>query len=101
MNFGSVLFVFLCLLATIDSSRLFNQYQESDDSIDTNENIRNVISIDRLSRAFATILGDGYSKDSWDVFYMGKKVDGASANSFQSLGGGYGKDSWNVRILYG
>ncbi len=39
---------------------------------------------------------EGYSKDSWTVYYKGEKVDGASSSSFESLGGGYGKDNWNV-----
>ena len=41
-------------------------------------------------------LGGGYSKDSWTVYYRGRKVDGASAMTFESLGNGYGKDAWKV-----
>ncbi|MCD8275663.1 MAG: DKNYY domain-containing protein [Alistipes sp.] len=39
---------------------------------------------------------DGYSKDSWTVYYRERKVEGASAGSFANLGGGYGKDAWTV-----
>ena len=38
----------------------------------------------------------GYTKDSWSVYYRGRKVEGASASSFADLGGGYGKDNWKV-----
>jgi hypothetical protein len=41
-------------------------------------------------------LGNGYGKDSFRVFYHGKKVSKASASSFQDLGNGYGKDSFRV-----
>ena len=37
-----------------------------------------------------------YTKDSWSVYYRGRKVEGASASSFADLGGGYGKDNWTV-----
>ena len=37
-----------------------------------------------------------YTKDSWSVYYRGRKVDGASAMTFESLGNGYGKDAWKV-----
>lgn len=37
-----------------------------------------------------------YAKDTWNVYYQGRKVDGASASSFVDLGAGYGKDTWSV-----
>ena len=37
-----------------------------------------------------------YTKDSWSVYYRGRKVEGASVSSFADLGGGYGKDNWNT-----
>ena len=37
-----------------------------------------------------------YTKDSWSVYYRGRKVEGASVSSFADLGGGYGKDPWKV-----
>ena len=37
-----------------------------------------------------------YTKDSWSVYYRGRKVEGASVFSFADLGGGYGKDPWKV-----
>ena len=45
-------------------------------------------------------LGDGYGKDNWKVFYCGEEVKGASASSFESLGKGRGRDNWNT-YLYG
>lgn len=38
----------------------------------------------------------GYVVDRWNVYYRGRKVEGASASSFKNLGGGYGKDAWSV-----
>ena len=37
-----------------------------------------------------------YSKDNWTVYYEGRKVKGASAQTFEELGEGYGKDAWKV-----
>ena len=37
-----------------------------------------------------------YTKDSWLVYYRGRKVEGPSVSSFADLGGGYGKDPWKV-----
>jgi len=47
------------------------------------------------SRSFQG-LGDGYGKDSFDVYYYGNEVDDAKPSSFQVLGDGYGKDSFRV-----
>lgn len=43
-------------------------------------------------------LGDGYSKDDFNVYFNGQKID-ASEMSFRRLGGGYGKDDFNVYYL--
>lgn len=43
-----------------------------------------------------TSLGGGYSKDNFDVYFRGRKIEDASASSFKYLGGGYGKDNWKV-----
>ena len=40
-------------------------------------------------------LGFGYSKTTFDVYYLGKKID-ASASMFQVLSFGYAKDSFTV-----
>ena len=45
-------------------------------------------------------LGYGYGKDSFDVYFCGKKISGASANSFRLLKDGYAKDSFDV-YFYG
>ena len=34
--------------------------------------------------------------DNWTVFYEGRKLEGASAMSFEYKGRGYGKDNWNT-----
>lgn len=44
-------------------------------------------------------LKDGYAKDAWAVFYMGERVKGASSMSFEYLGDGYAKDPWKVFYL--
>ena len=38
----------------------------------------------------------GYRVTTHEVFYNGRKISGASANSFRDLGYGYGKDSFSV-----
>jgi len=38
----------------------------------------------------------GYYKSKWEVFYNGRKIEDASAQSFVELGQGYAKDSFNV-----
>ena len=40
-----------------------------------------------------------YSKDNWTVYYEGRKVKGASANTITDLCGGYGNDAWKVISL--
>lgn len=45
-----------------------------------------------------TALGDGYSKDDFNVYFNGHKID-ASEMSFRRLGGGYGMDDFNVYYL--
>ncbi len=40
-----------------------------------------------------------YTKDSWNVYFMGKKVDGASAMTFKPLNYGYAKDAFNVFFM--
>ncbi len=42
------------------------------------------------------VLGGGYGKDAWTVYYCGRKVEGAAAQSFVVLGRGYAKDAWRV-----
>ena len=38
----------------------------------------------------------GYAKDTWNVYFDGKKINGASPESFKVLRDGYAKDTWNV-----
>ena len=39
---------------------------------------------------------EGYTKDSFRVFYKGKKIDGATASSFVVLDNGYAKDNFST-----
>lgn len=41
-------------------------------------------------------VGDGYFKSNFDVFYNGRKLEGASAGTFREIGAGYAKDSFRV-----
>lgn len=41
-------------------------------------------------------LGWGYGKDAFDVYYMGKKVNGASTTSFKVLKDGYAEDAFDT-----
>ena len=41
-------------------------------------------------------LGYGYGKDAFDVYFLGKKISGASASSFRLLKDGYCKDAFDV-----
>jgi hypothetical protein len=45
------------------------------------------------------ILDNGYAKDSWSIYFRGRKIDGASAMSFETIGNGYAKDSWSVYYM--
>ncbi|CAF3711685.1 unnamed protein product [Rotaria sp. Silwood1] len=81
-------------ISIVANNPLFDENEESDDSNDINDDKRTMISIDRQERAFLMFLDGGYSKDSWNVYFGGRKLDGTSAHSFQSLGSGYGKDSF-------
>jgi len=53
--------------------------------------------IDAMTTSF-TVLGGGYAKDSFSVFYEGNKVKKASPNSFKYLGDAIGKDSFNTFV---
>ncbi len=41
-------------------------------------------------------LGWGYGKDTFDVYYMGKKVNGAISSSFKVLKDGYAEDTFET-----
>ncbi|CAF3855076.1 unnamed protein product [Rotaria sordida] len=55
--------------------------------------------IDGASTMSFQILTYGYAKDNWSVYYMGRKIPGASVMSFQVLSGGYAKDNWSVYYM--
>ena len=73
----STLTFFLVLFVTIDGRRLSeSKRQQSQNNANTNN--------------------ERYIKDTWNVYFRGQKVAGASASSFTDLGYGYGKDTWGV-----
>lgn len=41
-------------------------------------------------------LGWGYAKDSFDVYYMGRKIEGAMTSSFKVLKNGYAEDTFET-----
>lgn len=45
------------------------------------------------------VLNDGYAKDPWSIYFAGRKIEGASATTFNVLGDGYAKDPWNVYYM--
>ena len=51
--------------------------------------------IDAMASTFVE-LGEGYAKDSFNVYYFGEKLKGCMAANFQILEGGYAKDSFSV-----
>ena len=51
--------------------------------------------IDAMASTFVEI-GEGYAKDSFNVYYFGEKLKGCMASTFEILEGGYAKDSFNV-----
>lgn len=52
--------------------------------------------MDDATASSFTLLGRGYAKDSFRVFYKGKKIDGATASSFVVLDNGYAKDNFST-----
>lgn len=42
------------------------------------------------------VLRDGYAKDTWNVYFDGRKIKDASPGSFKVLRDGYAKDTWNT-----
>jgi hypothetical protein len=45
------------------------------------------------------VLNYGYAKDSFNDYFNGQKIIGASVTSFQVLNNGYAKDSWNTYYM--
>ncbi len=41
-------------------------------------------------------LHDGYAKDAFDAYYFGEKIQGVASSSFKNIGSGYAKDSFDV-----
>lgn len=45
------------------------------------------------------VLKDGYAKDAFNVYWNGKKIQDASSHSFEVLRDGYAKDAFNTYYL--
>lgn len=45
------------------------------------------------------VLGKGYAKDSFRVYYCGRELADASASTFVYSGKGYGRDTFNTYFL--
>ena len=41
-------------------------------------------------------LRDGYAKDAFNAYYFGEKLQGVTSSSFQNIGAGYAKDAFDV-----
>ena len=52
--------------------------------------------LDGASAMTFKVLADGYAMDDFDVYYKGKKVEDATAMSFKTLGHGYAMDDFTV-----
>lgn len=52
--------------------------------------------IEGASGSSFQVLKDGYAKDSFNAYFNGRKIDGSSGNSFQVLRDGYSKDTFNA-----
>ncbi|CAF1195605.1 unnamed protein product [Adineta steineri] len=48
---------------------------------------------------YMKFVNDNYWKDAYDVYYMGKRLDGVRASSFELLKDGYIKDAYDVYYM--
>jgi len=55
--------------------------------------------VDGASAMTFQVLSNGYAKDAFNIYYMGNKVNGASAMTFQVLTNGYAKDAFSVYYI--
>ena len=55
--------------------------------------------INNASPRFFEYTGDGYARDTLNVYYYGEKVNGAPSISFESLDSGFEKDTWRVYYM--
>jgi DKNYY family len=100
MTSASMYFVFLCFL--IFNYKVFGFNIERDlheNESDSLDNEQREVLIKRQYWKDIPKVYSGYTKDSYYVYFMNKKIDGASVTSFQALGSGYAKDSWNAYFM--
>jgi hypothetical protein len=100
MTSVSMCVLLLCCLIFINKGLAFtfenSLYEDASNSLDDKQ--QEGIAKRRL-RYNLHNLNSGYSKDNFNVYYMGRKIDGASAMSFQALADGYAKDNWNIYFM--
>ena len=82
MYIQSIIFIIICLLDNGDAR-----------SIGMND------ADNRQQHAFMFDLQQGYVKDAFNVYFMGKKIEGARPHSFEIIEDGYAKDPWNVYYM--
>ncbi|CAF3337386.1 unnamed protein product [Rotaria socialis] len=89
--------VVLCFLICNHKVLGFNAEGElfSDES-DSSENEQRYINTKQAPWNNMNNFGSGYSKDNFNVYFMGKKVPDTSVISFETVGRGYAKDNWSV-----
>jgi hypothetical protein len=100
MTSTSVYVVLLCCLIFINQGLGINRqrklYEDANDSLDGEQR---AINANRDSMPNMYTLNPAYTKDNYNVYFAGQRLDGVIPSSFKSLGNGYGKDSWNVYYM--
>ena len=52
--------------------------------------------ISGASAASFVVLSNGYARDNYYAYYRGNKISGSSGNSFKNLDNGYAKDNYST-----
>jgi len=97
MTSASMYFVALCFLIFNYQVLGFNAERNlNEDESDSLDDERRDVLVKRQHWKDVPNVLSGYSKDYNYVYFLGKKIDGASVISFKALGDGYAVDSWNA-----
>lgn len=97
MTSASMYFVVLCFLIFNYQVLGFNAERNlNEDESDSLDDERRDLLVKRQQWKDVPKVLSGYSKDNNYVYFLGKKLDGASVISFKALGDGYAVDSWNA-----
>ena len=73
----------------------YNPYYQEGYMVTSNAVLFNGKKISDNPRSFRD-LGWGYGKDNFEVYYMGRKIEGAMNSSFKVLKDGYAEDSFET-----